>query len=334
MSSSDVRWGVVGTGPIATKVVGDLRLTPGAVVHGVCSRTASGAGGFAATHGVATTYTDVAALAADVDVVYVATPHTAHLEAAVVAMRVGTAVLVEKPLTATLAGAERLVEVAREQGVFCMEAMWTRFLPVTAALLDVVRSGEVGRPRALHASVGSVVPAVPGGRLHDPRQGGGALLDIGVYAVWLAHLLLGPVAAVRAAGEVSADGVDVLGGLLLTHEDGGISLLSATFSSDAPDDAVLQGTAGRVRVEAPLWSPSGLDVRSAAGSDRDVRVPATGAGYVHVLEHVQECVRAGLTESPLHPLATTLAVAEVLEQALGQLGVARPDELAAVRVGS
>lgn len=236
-----IRWGVVGTGPIAAKVSADLAITPGAVLHGVCSRTRSGAAAFVAAHGIPRTYTDPAALAADVDVVYVATPHAAHLDAATAAIGSGTAVLVEKPLTATLAGARRLVAVARERNVFCMEAMWSRFLPVAADLLDVAGSGEVGRLRALHAGIGSLVPAVPGGRLHDPRQGGGALLGIGVYPVWLAHLLLGPVTSVTAAGELSDAGVDVLTGLLLTHEGGAVSLLSATLSSSAPEDAVVEG---------------------------------------------------------------------------------------------
>lgn len=320
-----VRWGVVGTGPIAATVTADLAVTPGAVVHGVCSRTDSGAAGFAATHGVAQTYTDVAAMAADVDVVYVATPHSAHLGAATAAIGAGTAVLVEKPLTATLAGARQLVGAAREHHVFCMEAMWTRFLPVTAALLEVVGSGEVGRLRALHAAVGSSVPPVPGGRLHDPRLGGGALLDVGVYPVWLALLLLGPVTSVSAAGEVSDAGVDVLTGLLVTHRDGAVSLLSATLSSDAAGDAVVEGTRGSVRLEAPLWSPSGITVRGRGGAAGPA---ARGAGYVPMLEHVQECVRAGLTESPMHPLDRTLDVMQVLDTALVQLGVTRPDETA------
>lgn len=348
---AEVRWGVVGTGPIAEKVMTDLALVPGAVLHGVCSRTAAGAASFAARHGASQdravrAYVDPAALAADVDVVYVATPHTAHLDAATAAMRAGTAVLVEKPLTATLAGARRLVEVAGEQGVFCMEAMWTRFLPVTAELLDLVARGEVGRLRALHASIGSVVPVVPGGRLHDPAQGGGALLDIGVYPVWLALLLLGPVTSVAAAGEVSGTGVDVLTGLLLGHEGGAVSLLSASMSSSAEQDAVVEGSLGRVRLEAPVWAPSGLtvhvdprpgdarpgdprpgDARPGAPADRAVRPGHRGAGYVHMLEHVQDCVREGRTESPLHPSVATLAVMEVLEEALDQLGVVRPVEL-------
>jgi len=301
----------------------------------VCSRTGAGGARFAEAHGWQHTYTETAAMAADVDVVYVATPHAAHLDAAAAAIGEGTAVLVEKPMTATLAGAQQLVSLARESNVFCMEAMWTRFLPVVADLLDVTGSAEVGRLRALHAGIGSAVPATRGGRLHDPAQGGGALLDIGVYPVWLAHLLLGPVASVTAAGELSDAGVDVLTGLLLTHDGGAVSLLSATLSSSAAEDAVVEGSLGRVHVAAPLYAPAGFTVLhgpySMAGvADRTVRPGRRGAGYVHILEHVQQCVRGGRTESPLHPLSTTLAVMEVLEAALDQLGVVRPDELAAV----
>ncbi len=132
---------------------------------------------------------------------------------------------------------------------------------------------------------------------------------------------------------MSDAGVDVLTGLLLTHRDGAVSLLSATLSSDASDTAVVEGSRGSVRLEAPLWNPSAMTVRSQAegvarGSDRVLRPAVRGAGYVPMLEHVQDCLRGGLTESPLHPLGTTLAVTEVLGQALAQLGVARPDEKA------
>ncbi|WP_336921986.1 Gfo/Idh/MocA family protein [Aquipuribacter sp. SD81] len=331
MSPAPVRWGVVGTGPIAAKVLGDLAATPGAVLHGVCSRSPERGAAFARAHGADATYTDPAALAADVDVVYVATPHTAHLGAATAVLRAGTPVLVEKPLTATLAGARELATTAWEAGVFCMEAMWTRFLPVTVALLDAVGAGEVGEPRALHASIGTVVPAVPGSRLHDPRQGGGALLDVGVYPVWLAVLLLGRATSVAAAGRVSDAGVDVLSGLLLQHGDDAVSLLSSSFSSRAAQDAVLEGTAGRLRLDAPVYAPSGLTVSLDGAPERTVRPGYRGAGYGHMLEHVHECLREGRSESPLHPLDTTLAVMTVLQEALDQLGVAQPREVAAAQ---
>jgi predicted dehydrogenase len=174
---------------------------------------------------------------------------------------------------------------------------------------------------------------VPGGRLHDPRQGGGALLDIGVYPVWLALLLLGPVTSVSAAGDVSEDGVDVLSGLLLGHEGGAVSVLSASMSSVAVQDAVVEGTLGRVHLEAPVYAPTAMTVLHAAGSpapetDRTVRPGHRGSGYGHMLEHVQECVVAGRRESPLHPLGATLAAMAVLDQAIEQLGVTRAEEVA------
>ena len=327
-----MRWGVVGTGPIAAKVSADLAVTPGAVLHGVCSRTRSRATAFAAEHGFAGTHTEPAALAAEVDVLYVATPHASHLDAAAAAIEAGTPVLVEKPLTARLAGSRHLVALARSRGVFAMEAMWTRFLPATQALVEAVDRGEVGRPKALHADIGSVVPVSAGGRLHDPAQGGGALLDIGVYPVWLALLLMGPVTSVAAAGELSDSGVDVLAGLVLRHERGGVSLLSASMSSASAQDAVLQGTAGRIHLAAPLYAPPGFTVHrvpggtAGAGEARRVRLPHLGGGYVHMLEHVQDCVRSGLTQSPLHPLDATLAVLSVVDDALQQLGAARATE--------
>jgi len=324
-----VRWGVVGTGGIAATVSADLALTPGAVLQAVCSRDAGRAAQFARRHGYRSTHTDVRALAQnpDVDVVYVATPHASHAIPARTAIEAGTPVLVEKPFTASGPTAQALVTLAREQGVFCMEAMWTRFLPATSALLDAVGSGAIGEVRSLHASIGTVAAADGPARLLDPSAGGGALLDVGVYPLWWSHLLLGPVTSVAAAGELSPDGVDLLSGVLLRHERGGISLISATLSSCASAAVVLEGRTGRLNVDAPAWSPQGFEVRSAGGAAARSPVPAPpGRGYVPMLEHVQDCLAQGLSESPAHPLASTLAVMTVLDTALDQLRVVRAQE--------
>jgi len=150
---------------------------------------------------------------------------------------------------------------------------------------------------------------------------------VGVYPLWWAHLLLGPVAAVAAAGELSAEGVDLLAGVLLRHERGGISLVSASLSSCASAGVVLEGTTGRLCIDAPAWAPEGFEVTTADGAVVRPPVPRPlGRGYVPMLEHVQDCLARGLSESPLHPLTSTLAVMGVLDAALDQLGVVRAQE--------
>ena len=250
----DVRWGFVGTGGIARTVGAALGAAAGGRRWAVASRDPERAARFAAENGFERSHGSVEDLLADdVDVVYVATPHPQHLAAARAALRAGTPVLVEKPLTATLAGSRELVQLARDTGTFCMEAVWTRFLPGTAALLELVRRGDLGEVRSVHADLG--FPASPDtARFWDPQLGGGALLDVGPYPVRLAHLLLGPPTSVQAVGQLSAEGVDVQAGLLLGHAGGALSALSVSIGSHAAQRAWVEGTAGWVEVGAPIYS--------------------------------------------------------------------------------
>ncbi|PPK90798.1 putative dehydrogenase [Kineococcus xinjiangensis] len=320
-----VRWGFIGTGGIARKVGAALGAAEGGARYAVASRDAERAARFAAENGFERSHGSVEALLADdVDVVYVATPHPQHLVAAREALQAGKPVLVEKPMTATLAGSRELVQLARDTGTFCMEAVWTRFLPGTEALLDVVRRGEIGEVRSLHADLGAPAP-VDAARFWDPALGGGALLDVGPYPVRLAHLLLGPPTSVQAVGCLSPGGVDVQAGLLLGHAGGALSALSVSISSHSAQRAWVEGTEGWVEVGAPIYAAPSL-VLHRPGREPEAVEFAESRGHAHMLEHVHECLAAGRVESPLLPLSGTLEVMAVLDTALDALGAVRTVE--------
>src|SRR5690242_10156255 len=198
MTDQKVRWGIVGPGGIAAQFAKDLPLVAGAELAAVGSRSPENAAAFAERYGFARAHGSYADLAADpgVDVVYVATPHAQHFDAALLCLEAGKAVLVEKPITLDLASAARLVQAAHASNVFLMEAMWMRLNPAVRKIQELVEEGAIGWVSAIHADFGLQGPCPVEHRLRDPKLGGGALLDLGVYPIHLAHLIMGNPTAV------------------------------------------------------------------------------------------------------------------------------------------
>jgi predicted dehydrogenase len=324
-----VRWGFVGPGRIAAAVARDLAAMPDGVLHAVASRDLARAERFAVEHGAVRAYGRVEHLLADedVDVVYVATPHRQHHAVAVAAVAAGKHLLVEKAFTATLAGAEDVVRAARAAGVFAMEAMWTRFQPAVVRLRQLVLQGAVGDVRSVRADLGLRVPHDAADRLWDPAQGGGALLDLGVYPVsWVQMVLGGRPASIEVVGTLGPGGVDAEATVLWDAGDGRHGLASCSLLSPLPGIAAVHGTDGWIEVPPRFHHPGHLLVHHTDGGRSTTRtepieLPATGGGYHHELAEVHRCLAAGLTESPGMPLDDTLAVMEVLETALHRLGV-------------
>ncbi|MGJ7452416.1 Gfo/Idh/MocA family protein [Aquipuribacter sp. MA13-13] len=333
-----VRWGVVGPGRIAAGVVRDLADVPGGVLHAVASRSLDRARAFADEHGAPVAHGSYAELLADpdVDVVYVATPHRQHHGVALAAVEAGKHLLVEKAFTVTLAGAQEVVDAARARGVFVMEAMWTRFQPAVVRLRELLADGAVGDVRSVRADLGLRVPFDPADRLWDRAQGGGALLDLGVYPTsWLQMVLGGVPSSLEVAGVLGPDGVDAESTLLWRTEDGRHGVGTCSLLSPLPGQAAVFGTEGWIEVPPRFHHPGRIVVHRTSGgrsveSSEEVVLPATGTGYSHELDEVHRCLAAGLTESPTMPLDDTLAVMSVLEQALHALGVHHDEDPAAV----
>ncbi|MFC5381378.1 Gfo/Idh/MocA family protein [Aquipuribacter nitratireducens] len=335
-----VRWGVVGPGRIANGVVRDLREQCAAdgVLHAVASRSVDRARVFADEHGAAVAYGSYLELLddSDVDVVYVATPHRQHHQLALAALERGKHLLVEKAFTCTLAGAEEVVAAARERGLFVMEAMWTRFQPTVVRLRELVAEGAVGDVRSVRADLGLRVPFDAADRLWDPAQGGGALLDLGVYPLsWLQMVLGGRPTRLDHVGSLAHNGVDAESTLLWHAEDGRHGVASCSLLSPLPGAAAVFGGEGWIEVPPRFHHPDRLlvhrrrDGRSVESTE-EVVAPARGTGYSHELDEVHRCLREGLTESPTMPLDDTLAVMGVLEEALHRLGITFTEDDAVV----
>jgi predicted dehydrogenase len=329
--TTPVRWGILATGGIAAAFVNDLRLLPDAEVAAVGSRSAAAAERFAATHDIPRAHASWQALAddPDVDVVYVATPHSAHHAATLMALRAGKPTLTEKPVTVDLATATELVDLARRSGTFFMEAMWTRCFPAIARARELVAAGAIGRVTNVHADFGLIAPDDPLHRLHARELAGGALLDVGVYPVTLAHLFLGPPDEVRAWARLSRYGTDENTAMIFGYASGALASLTCSLVGDTQRTGVITGTEGRIDLPRNFFMPSQLTVHRAAATDgmaggaaaEVIDLPHEGLGYHFEAAEVQRCLRAGLTESPLAPLDETLSVMSTLDRVRAEIGL-------------
>jgi predicted dehydrogenase len=326
--SAEIRWGIVGPGRIAESLVGDFAVADGARCVAVASRSQARADDFARRHGIERAHGSYRAILddPDVDVLYVATPHPQHHAVALGALAAGKALLVEKAFTATLEGAREVADRARRTGTFAMEAMWTRFQPAVVRLRELIADGAIGEVRVVQADLGVQRAYDPADRLFALELGGGAMLDLGVYVVSFAQMLLGAPDSVTAVGSRFDSGVDAEAGLLLGWADGRHASLSISLRHALPGQARVFGTAGWIDVLPRFHHPDTIVLHRAGAEPETITRPHRGGGYVHELDEVNACLRAGATESAVMPLADTLAVQEVLERAARQLGVTHRED--------
>jgi predicted dehydrogenase len=321
-----IRWGVLGTGGIAAAFVEDLARLPGAEMVAVGSRNPTTAEAFAARFNVPHRFGSYEELVVDpdVDAVYVATPHPFHHAGASLSLQADKPVLVEKPFTLNASQAWDLISEARDRDVFLMEAMWTRFLPHIVTIDQLVRHGRLGEVRSITADLGGFAPVDPRSRLFDPRLGGGALLDIGVYLVSFAHLILGAPQRILASSNRSSTGVDSQTSVTLEYAGGQQALLLVSFETNTPGRAVINGTRARIEIDGPFFRPASFRVIDRDGSVESWSKPHDGIGLRHQAEEVARCLSQGLRESTRMPLSETMAVMTTLDRIRDRIGLSYP----------
>jgi len=320
MTTDTVRWGVIGTGGIAATFSEDLARTDSGRVTAVGSRTKKDADRFAERFGIATRHASYEALVhdADVDVVYVATPHPLHHANALLALRAGKPVLVEKPFTMDAREARELVEAARARGLFLMEAMWTRFLPHIAEIRRLLGEGALGDIVSVTADHGQWFAEDAAFRLFAPELGGGALLDLGIYPVSFASMVLGTPERIVAMAEPAFTGVDAQTSMLFGYPGGAHAILTCTLQARSPTRASIVGTLARIEIDGDFYAPSSFSVVGRDGGARHVDIAHDGRGLRHQADEVARCLRAGLTESPLMPLDESVSIMETMDAVRSQ----------------
>jgi dihydrodiol dehydrogenase / D-xylose 1-dehydrogenase (NADP) len=323
-----VGWGILGTGKIAARFAADLQHAPGAVLAAVGSRSTETAEAFGRRLHIPHRHASYAALVndPDVDVVYIATPHSLHLENARLALEAGKAVLCEKPFTLSAHQADELIALARQRGLFLMEAMWTRFLPAIVHLRQMLADGILGDVRLLAADFGVQFAFNPASRLFAPELGGGALLDLGVYPVSMASMVFGPPASIASLATLGETGVDDQAGIIFRYAQGQLACLYAAMRVTTPTEATLTGTLGRLRIHAPMFRPERMTLSLPGRKDKLIARHLKGIGLHYQATQVMHCLAEGKLESGIMPLDETRAIMETLDALRAQWGLRYPGQ--------
>lgn len=310
------RWGIIGTGGIAREFAFDLQRLADHKVHAVGSRSAQKGHAFAAEFPDCTSYGSYEELVADpeIDGVYVATPHPSHVSNTLLALRSGKPVLCEKPFAVNATEAKLMIDTAREMNLALMEAMWTRFLPHIKRSRDILTSGLIGRVISLEADHGQRLAVLQIPRLMLPEFAGGALLDLAIYPVSLAHMVLGPPEKITATAAFTPEGVDSQTTVIFDYASGAQAILTANMVAVTPCRAVISGTAGRIEIDTTFYRPTSMRVILNDGSVTEYPNDYLGGGWREQAVEFSNVVRAGKTESSQMRLDDTLRIMESMDE--------------------
>jgi predicted dehydrogenase len=311
-------WGLIGTGGIAQSFAADLVYTESGRAAAVGSRHMDSANRFADRLNIPNRHASYEALVADpdVDVVYVATPHPMHHANTLLALHAGKPVLVEKAFTMNATEAEELVATARAEGLFLMEAMWTRFLPHVAEIRRLLAEGALGEVVTVTADHGQWFARDRDFRLFAPELGGGALLDLGVYPVSFASMVLGKPDRIVTLVDPAFTGVDGQTSMLFGYASGAQAVLTCTLFAESPTRGAIVGTDARIEIEGDFYAPTSFDVSSRTGERTRFEAPHEGRGLWHEAEEVARCLREGLLESPFMPLDESVEIMQTMDAVL------------------
>lgn len=323
---SDLRWGILATGSIAHAFTSDLR-TAGLRVTAVGSRSVDSANAFAAQYDIPRAHGSYDDLVADpeVDIVYVATPHSAHVESARLAIEAGKHVLIEKALSLDAAGAQQIADLANEHGVLAMEAMWTRYLPHMVRIRELIASGTLGEVRVVRADHTQRLPSDPDHRINALELGGGALLDLGIYPVSFTWDMLGAPESVVARGRLGETGADTEVATIFTHSGGAISTTVSSSRAAGPNTASVIGTEARVDIDAVWYTPTTFRVTASDGTViEEYTSQVEGRGMQYEALYAEDLIARGMRDSEVLPFAESVQIMGTLDEIRRQIGVVYP----------
>jgi predicted dehydrogenase len=318
-----LRWGMMGPGEITLTILQDFSLV-GIYFAAVGSRSKDRATAYAKTHSIPKAYGSYEELVADpdLDVIYIATTHNAHFENAKLALSAGKHVLLEKPFTLDSAEAKQLAAIAKDQDVFLMEAMWTRFLPNHVALFEKLQAGIIGNPLYVIADHNQFLPKEKAPRLYDSSLGGGSLIDLGIYPISFAHRVFGMPQKIKASASLMPGNIDESVAAIFEYAEGRQALVHSSLRVNGPVKASILGDLGRIELDKPFYEFS-----SFTAYDMDDKVlyrfegNIEGRGMQYQALEVERCIRAGLRQSPIMSLDETIEIMEVMDQIRQQTGI-------------
>ena len=317
------RWGILGLGRIAHKFVQDLLTVEGAILHAVAASDQERANEFGNQYGAAHRYGSYNQLLTcpDLDVVYIATRHVQHCDNTLLLLNAGIPVLCEKPFGMDAGQVNQMVETARNKNVFLMEALWSRFMPAILKAHELIQSGAIGRVRMVRANFGFPAPFSPETRLFNKALGGGGLLDIGIYPLFLSYLMLGKPTHIRAAATFGPTGVDEQCGMTLTYADGAIAILDSTLLVETDMVGMIYGETGTICIDGRFHESKSLTLERDGEAIDLFSFDRQTFGYDYEIRHVMQCLTEGRTESPLWSLDNSLDLINLLDAVRAEAGI-------------
>ncbi|NBA86771.1 Gfo/Idh/MocA family oxidoreductase [Emticicia sp. CRIBPO] len=310
-----IKWGIIGIGKIAEKFAYDLSFAANCKLEAVASNSLERAQDFAIRHKADHAYGCYEDLfKSEVDVVYIATPHTLHESCTQLCLEHGVAVLCEKPFAMNEKEVTNMVNLAREKKIFLMEAMWTRFLPSTLKMMELLAADTIGKIKTIHADFGFVAPFLPERRTLNPKLGGGAFLDIGIYPAFLSLLTLGYPSKIEALSIFGPTGVDETTSFIYQYDNEATAVLNCSFGAETNTEAFIYGTEGSIHLHSRFHESKKLTLNITGQEPQDFSFERETFGYNYEIEEVNKCLRNGQMESELMPLAMSLKLIHLLDK--------------------
>ncbi|MBD3386116.1 gfo/Idh/MocA family oxidoreductase [candidate division KSB1 bacterium] len=324
----NIRWGILGTGKIANVFANNLKQVALADLSAVGSRDLSRAKSFAKDHSIAKPYGSYEELAKDtkIDVIYISTPHPFHCENTLMCLNHGKAVLCEKPFAINAEQAGQMILTAKKENLFLMEAMWTRFLPAIIKTKKWIDKGKIGTVRFVNVDFGFQASFDEHHRLFNPQLGGGALLDVGVYALAFCSMVFEKKPKeIKSFVKMAKTGVDEQAVIILQYDEDQLATITCSTRVDTPNEAMIMGTKGRIHMPAKFWGAESA-VLIKKKQNRVRKAPLGGKGFVYEIEEVNRCLRQNRLQSEYMPLNETLAIMEIMDDIRAQWNLSYPTE--------
>ena len=328
MNNQPIRFGIVGTGGIAHRFANAIKNTKNAVLVAVASRTKENADRFAEEFNIPNAFGSYEAMAQSdvIDAAYIAVPHSGHHDCSILMMQHGKHVLSEKPMAVNSREAEEMIACAKENHVLLMEAMWARLVPGTLKLLELVQNGTLGEIRGVEGKFCYQMDEDEmGHHVFKNENGGGSLLDVGVYGLNFASWYLGNDVRDLFAMTDKYKDVDDHTCVLMKYESGAIADISSALLLEKPNEGYIYGTKGYAHVKR-FYAPQEIELHFHDGSTQTIETPYAGNGFEEQIEHFSECVQAGLNESPIVTHAQTLYITRQMDAIRKIIGVTYPQD--------
>lgn len=326
-ATNSCRWGIIGPGKIARKFAEAIPLAGNAVLHAVASRDALRSSQFAKAHGAAKWYDDYEQLAADpdIDAIYVATPHAFHTENTLLCLGHGKPVLCEKPMALNRKQVQQMVNASQQNNTFLMEAMWTRFLPMVEKVLEILKEGRIGTVKYVRGDFGFYNPFDPQSRLFNISLGGGSVLDIGVYPLFLCLAVLGKPDHITATGKLAPTGADETCLAVLQYDSSAIASAFSTVGAFTSLTAEIGGTEGTITIPSAWYKNNTFTLHRISEEKQTFTFDPVINGFEYQIREVMRCLEQNLTESSAMSHDFSLLLSETMDIIRERIGVRYPE---------